>query len=68
MKAELDDPPDIEKVKIAVRKLKTHKAPGVDGILAEVYQFDGDPLLEKMASLFQVCWERGELPDIFEMP
>lgn len=50
-------------VKIAVRKLKTHKAPDVDGIPAEVYQPGGGPLLEKIKSLFQVCWQRGEVPN-----
>ena len=63
VKAKLDDPPDIEELKIAVRKLKTHKAPGVDGIPAEVYQLGGDLLLKKITSLFQVSRKRGELPD-----
>ena len=63
VKAKLDDPPDIEELKIAVRKLKTNKAPGIDGIPAEVYQLGGDLLLKKITSLFQVSRKRGELPD-----
>ena len=62
VQAELDIPPDIEKVKMAVRKLNIHKIPGVDGIPAEIYQLGGDLLLENITILFQVCWERGELP------
>ena len=36
VKTELENPPDKEEIEIAVSKLKTHKAPGVDCILAEV--------------------------------
>ncbi|KAK4325656.1 hypothetical protein Pmani_003749 [Petrolisthes manimaculis] len=35
-RVELDEPPTQEEVKVAIAKLKCHKAPGVDGLPAEV--------------------------------
>ncbi|XP_035672024.1 uncharacterized protein LOC118413014 [Branchiostoma floridae] len=62
VRTELDNPPTQEEVKKAISKLKCHKAPGVDGIPAEVYKLGGDALLERLTGLFATCWERGVVP------
>ena len=61
VKYELDEPPSQEEVETAVKKMKVHKAPGIDGLLAEVYKLSGDQVLEKLTSLFMLCWEKGEV-------
>ena len=62
MKHELDEPPSFDEVQRAVRKTNSHKAPGIDGLPAEVYKYGGDQLLEKLTSLFTLCWSKGEVP------
>ena len=62
MKPELDEPPSLEEVKTAVKKMQAHKASGIDGLPAELYKYGGDQLLEKLTSLFTLCWEEGEVP------
>ena len=46
-------------VQTAVKKMKVHKAPGIDGLPAEVYKHGDDHLLEKLTSLFTLCWKNG---------
>ena len=62
VKHELDEPPSFDEVQTAVRKTNSHKAPGIDGLPAEVYKYSGDQLLEKLTSLFTLCWSKGEVP------
>ncbi|CAH1266354.1 Hypp3340 [Branchiostoma lanceolatum] len=62
VRVELDNTPTQEEVKTAISKLKCHKAPGVDGIPAEVYKVGGDALLERLTGLFATCWEQGVVP------
>ncbi|CAH1276013.1 Hypp9384 [Branchiostoma lanceolatum] len=62
VRVELDNTPTQEEVKTAISKLKCHKAPGVDGIPAEVYKVGGDSLLERLTGLFATCWEKGVVP------
>jgi len=45
-----------------IAKLKHGKAPGIDGIPAEVYQHGGSALLRRLHDLFTKCWELGVLP------
>ena len=59
VKTELDISPTQQEVKAAIAKLKRHKAPGVNGVPAEVYKYGGDTLLAKLIDLFQECWECG---------
>ena len=44
-------------------QLKAGKSSGIDGIPAEVYQFEGDAVLNKLQNLFTHCWEKGTLPE-----
>ncbi|CAH1266638.1 Hypp3464 [Branchiostoma lanceolatum] len=45
--------------------MKCHKAPGVDGVPAEVYKLGSDTLLTVLTDLFRDCWERGVVPQDF---
>ena len=43
-------------------ELKVGKSPGIDGIPAEVYQHEGEAVVDKLQDLFTNCWEKGTLP------
>ena len=62
MKLELDDPPTHEVIKKATLQLKVGKSPGTDGVPAEVYQHEGETVLDRLQDLFNNCWEKGTLP------
>ena len=62
VKMNLDNPPTHEEITSAISKLKRHKAPGIDGIPAEVYKHGGDLLTEKLRDLFTICWTQGVVP------
>ena len=62
VRTELDHPPTQQEVKAAIAKLNCHKAPGVDGIPAEVYKLGGACLCERLTDLFALCWRTGTIP------
>ena len=62
VKLELDDPPTREEIKKATVQLKVGKSPGINGILAEVYQHGGEAVLDKLQDMFTNCWEKETLP------
>ena len=43
-------------------QMKVGKSPGIDCIPAEVYQYGGEAVLDKLQDLFTNCWEKGTLP------
>ena len=43
-------------------QLKVGKSPGVNDIPAEVYQHEGEAVVDKLQDLFTNCWEKGTLP------
>ena len=51
-----------QEIRKATMQLKVSKSPGIDGILAEVYQQRGEAVLDKLQDLFTNCWEKGTLP------
>ena len=57
----LDSPPLPEEAKSAIKKLKCGKAPGIDGLPAEVYSAGGD-VAKQRTSLFMLCREKGIVP------
>ena len=59
---EMDHVPTIQEVRDAVESLKNGKAPGPDGIPAEVFKCGGEDLLNCLTALFQKCWYSGEVP------
>ena len=62
---ELDAPPDEEETTAAIKQLQTGKAPGPDGIPAEVFKRGGNTLISHLTRLFQVFWINGQLPQDF---
>ena len=46
----------------AIKQRQTCKTPGPDGILPEIFKVGGEILTEQLVSLFQLFWERGEVP------
>ena len=59
---EMDRPPDIDEVSKAAEQLSCGKAPGKDGIPAEIYKFGGQTLLLNLTNLFNLIWSREKLP------
>ena len=62
VKLELEDPPTHEEIRKVTMQLKVGKSPGIDGIPAEVYQYEGEAALNRLQDLFTNCWEKGTLP------
>ena len=62
VKLELDDSSTREEIKKATMQLKVGKSPGIDGILAEVYQHCAEAMLNKLQDLFTNRWQKGTLP------
>ena len=59
---ELDTPPTEEELNKAIDSLARGKAPGGDGILAEVLQCAKSTLLHHLYELLCQCWEEGYVP------
>ena len=63
---ELDRIPTMEEVKEATSKMKNGKAPGEDGITAEVYKHGGEQLMDEFHKLILLCWQQGTVPQGFK--
>ena len=59
---ELDEVPGLEELSRAIDRLPTGKAPGLDGIPAEVIKSAKGPLLGHLHSLLRQCWTEGQVP------
>ena len=59
---QLDAPPSIEELGRAIDHLRNGKAPGNDGIPAEVLKHGQPALLKPLHELICDCWERGHIP------
>jgi hypothetical protein len=55
--------PSFSEVEIAIAKLKKHKSPGSDRILAELIQAGGETLYSEIHKLINSIWSNEELPD-----
>jgi hypothetical protein len=60
--SELDIQPTTEELAKAIDKLSLGKAPGKDGIPAEIIKCGKTSLLEPLHKLLCKCWEEGEVP------
>ena len=59
---ELDDAPTKEELSKAINDISSGKAPGQDGIPAEVFKCGGNQLLDNLHQLLCRCWEEGSVP------
>ena len=62
MITELDASPNAVEADAAIKQLQTGKAPGPDGIPAEVFKGGGETLITHLTRMFQVFWANGQLP------
>uniref|UniRef100_A0A2C9KZG9 Uncharacterized protein n=1 Tax=Biomphalaria glabrata TaxID=6526 RepID=A0A2C9KZG9_BIOGL len=56
---ELDETPSVKELSIAIDMLAHGKAPGGDGIPAEVIQAGKHVLIKPLHELLSLCWEQG---------
>ncbi|PVD21538.1 hypothetical protein C0Q70_17336 [Pomacea canaliculata] len=56
------DPPSLEEVTAAVKTMKSRKAPGADGITAEMLKADINVTAPKLTEIFRQIWESGQVP------
>ena len=50
-------------VKEALKKTKSGKTPGIDGIPAELYKADGDVAVKELTRLFNRIWHEEKIPE-----
>ena len=60
-----EPPPPVSKDEVlgAIKQLKSHKAPGVDGIHAEILKAGGDPMATMIHRLIEKIWEKEQVPE-----
>ena len=62
----LDEIPNMDKMARAIAGLKDGKAPGGDGIPAEVWKHGGDNLSNRLHQLITKAWEEGSVPQAWK--
>jgi len=55
-------PPDREEVSIAIKRLKSNKASGYDGLPAELFKAGGEDLVDCMHDLLCKIWSQESMP------
>ena len=66
IKTSLDDIPTMDEMAKAIAGLKDGKAPGGDGIPAEVWKHGGDNLFSRLHQLITNAWEVGSVPQAWK--
>ena len=56
------EPPKVEEVRIAMKKLKNNKAPGTDNIPAEMLKQGGNQLEQFLLKIVTSVWEEEKMP------
>ena len=56
----------MDELKKAIQKLKKRKSPGPDDITNEMIQHLGNIALQKLLDIFNLSWNKGELPQIWK--
>ena len=68
------DPPSLEEVTAAIKAMKSGKAPGADGVTAEMLKADVNVTAPILTEIFKQIWEEGQIPEawktglIFKLP
>ncbi|KAI0217907.1 putative aarF domain-containing protein kinase 5 [Lamellibrachia satsuma] len=62
----LDEIPNMDEMARAIAGLKDGKAPGGDGIPAEVWKHGGDNLSNRLHQLITKAWEEGSVPQAWK--
>ena len=52
-----------KEIRKAVKKLKLGKAPGSDGIRAEMVKYGGEAMIDILVRICQMAWEVGRVPE-----
>ena len=65
-KTSLDEIPIMDELARAIAGLKDSKAPGGDGIHAEVWKHGGDNLFNRLHQLITSAWEVGSVPQAWK--
>ena len=66
IKTSLDEIPTTDEMARAIAGLKDGKAPGGDGIPAEVWKHGGDNLFSRLHQLITNAWEVGSVPQAWK--
>uniref|UniRef100_H3B9N4 Uncharacterized protein n=1 Tax=Latimeria chalumnae TaxID=7897 RepID=H3B9N4_LATCH len=66
IKEDLDLPPSLSEVKTAISQMNTGKAPGKDGIMAEIYKAASPKTIEILYNILSSVWEVEEMPKDFK--
>lgn len=62
----LDEIPTLAEVQRAIDQTSIGKAPGPDGIPAEIYKLGGPVFIKELTAMFQSMWDAGRLPQDFK--
>jgi hypothetical protein len=60
----LDQPITFEEVKHVIKKIKSGKAVGLDGMFNELFIFGGEQVAIYLWKVFQIVWESEEFPEV----
>ena len=66
-KTSLDEIPTMDEMAKAIAGLKDGKAPGGDGILAEVWKHAGDNMFNRLHQLITYAWEVDAVPQAWKV-
>ena len=63
---DLTVPISCEELDKAIKATKSGKAPGLDGIPADIFKYGGAEQRDQLLSLYNACLDKGELPQDFK--
>lgn len=56
------EPPDFEEVMDAILRMKNNKAPGLDGLPAELFKYGGDEFHKALSDIVLTIWDQERVP------
>ena len=60
------DPPRLEEIVAAIKTLRNNKAPGADGLSAELFKVDTEVTAALLHPVFVDIWEKEQIPSAWE--